>query len=104
MPCPRLRQGTCHFRKQNEDVHPLAARFCPRDKTDPLWQPFGCDNRDAESGYPAQPRTAHPNRCWNWYKPAHQARGAGEPALIAGITRKILYDHPAVSYSPKIGQ
>ncbi|MDT8855725.1 PHB depolymerase family esterase [Paracoccaceae bacterium Fryx2] len=45
--------------------------------------------------YPAQPRGANNNRCWNWFKPADQGRDQGEPALIAGITRKILHDHPA---------
>lgn len=40
--------------------------------------------------FPEQRSDAHPQRCWNWYDPAHQSRGAGEPALIAGMTRQIV--------------
>jgi poly(hydroxyalkanoate) depolymerase family esterase len=45
--------------------------------------------------YPTQPRGANANKCWNWFKRSDQARGAGEPSLIAGIARTILRDHPA---------
>lgn len=44
--------------------------------------------------YPAQSRQAHAQRCWNWYDPRDQARGAGEPAIIAGLTRAIMAEHP----------
>jgi poly(hydroxyalkanoate) depolymerase family esterase len=43
--------------------------------------------------YPAQSPRAQVNRCWNWYKPADQVRGAGEPALIASLTRQLIADH-----------
>lgn len=43
--------------------------------------------------YPAQSQQANPQRCWNWFKHSHQARGRGEPALIAGMTREIMANH-----------
>ncbi len=43
--------------------------------------------------YPAQSRLMNPHRCWNWYKHNHQARGRGEPALLAGMTREVMARH-----------
>jgi len=40
--------------------------------------------------YPAQACAAHHRRCWNWYQRGDQARGAGEPALLAGLTHHII--------------
>jgi poly(hydroxyalkanoate) depolymerase family esterase len=40
--------------------------------------------------YPRQTQAANQQKCWNWFRPSDQARGRGEPALIAGLTRDIV--------------
>jgi poly(hydroxyalkanoate) depolymerase family esterase len=39
--------------------------------------------------FPEQSSGANQASCWNFFKPEHMQRGAGEPALIAGITQRV---------------
>ncbi len=43
--------------------------------------------------YPEQLAKANTSKCWNWFKPEDQARGTGEPALIAGIVQEVAQQH-----------
>lgn len=43
--------------------------------------------------YPEQPSTANSSKCWNWYEPANQERGKGEPSIIAGATKEVVASH-----------
>jgi poly(hydroxyalkanoate) depolymerase family esterase len=39
--------------------------------------------------YPEQSAAANGALCWNWFLSEHQKRDSGEPAIIAGIVRKV---------------
>lgn len=55
-------------------------------------------NRVAEDNncfvvYPAQVKSANASHCWNWFNTSDQRRDAGEPSIIADITRKIAGEY-----------
>lgn len=39
--------------------------------------------------YPAQTRSHNAQACWNWFRAADQARGKGEPAILATLARTL---------------
>jgi len=43
--------------------------------------------------YPGQTTDKNANGCWNWFEPLDQRRGAGEPAILAGMAQEIAKTH-----------
>ena len=55
-------------------------------------------NRVAENNcclvlYPAQAHASNGSNCWNWFNAGDQKRDAGEPSIIADMTREVMRDY-----------
>lgn len=55
-------------------------------------------NRIAEENncfvaYPAQASNANGSNCWNWFNASDQKRDAGEPSIIADMTRQVMREY-----------
>ena len=48
------------------------------------------DKHGLAIAYPAQTGGHNAASCWNWFNPGNQMRGAGEPAILAALTRKLM--------------
>ncbi|WP_200252686.1 alpha/beta hydrolase family esterase [Thiococcus pfennigii] len=88
--CPAGRDGA---------AHPLILMLhgCLQDPED-----FAAGTRMAEIAgaagayvlYPGQGREVQPSGCWRWFEEGHQGRDAGEPWLLAELTRAIIAEQP----------
>ena len=43
--------------------------------------------------YPGQTQAHNGKACWNWFRPGHQRRGGGEPAILAGLARSVADEY-----------
>ena len=43
--------------------------------------------------YPEQTHRANTHGCWNWFRPEHQRRGRGEPALLMAMVQDVMDRH-----------
>jgi poly(hydroxyalkanoate) depolymerase family esterase len=50
--------------------------------------------------YPQQTLTCNYKRCWNWFLPANQHRGSGEPARIVGMMKSLRQKSAPLTIDP----
>jgi poly(hydroxyalkanoate) depolymerase family esterase len=43
--------------------------------------------------WPAQPPSANPQKCWNWFDAGQQRRDGTEASILAAIARQVMRDH-----------
>ncbi|HEY0420444.1 MAG TPA: PHB depolymerase family esterase, partial [Acetobacteraceae bacterium] len=43
--------------------------------------------------YPQQTPRDNGSNCWNWFNPTDQARDAGEPSILADMTKKVMQEY-----------
>lgn len=44
--------------------------------------------------FPEQDRVRNPDKCWNWFLPINQARGAGEPEMVTELISSVSAEYP----------
>jgi len=52
------------------------------------------DLHDFLVAWPSQSVRRNRGKCWNWFEPAHQSRGRGEPGLLAEIVEQVIDKYP----------
>ncbi|MCA1713239.1 MAG: PHB depolymerase family esterase [Actinobacteria bacterium] len=77
-----------HGCNQNADDVAVGTRLEQLAEEKGLLVLFPQQTRPQGSTYPAA--DGNGSGCWNWFLPDHQARGAGEPATLAAMTRDVM--------------
>jgi poly(hydroxyalkanoate) depolymerase family esterase len=67
------------------DAHHLIVAY--PEQFDPNDEPFGQQQLEDHL------LNGNGGRCWNWFRPEHVMRGAGEAGTIAGITQRVMDQH-----------